>query len=62
MKKEELKIGKKYRVFDYGNEIIDEIVFILENDIYSGDVIYEIDNRNKFYFTGQGYFEEININ
>jgi len=40
-----LKRGDMVRVFDYGNEIFDEIVIIILND------------GEKILFSGQGYFE-----
>ncbi len=52
-----LKKGDKVRVFDYGNEIFDEVVIIISNDIISNYIVYERDNGEKFYFSNQGYFE-----
>ena len=52
-----LKRGDKVRVFDYGNEIFDEIVSIILNDTISGDIVYKRDNGEKILFSGQGYFE-----
>jgi hypothetical protein len=54
-----LKKGDKVRVFDYGNEIFDEVVIIISNDIISNDILYKIDNGETFYFSHQGYFEKI---
>ena len=52
-----LKRGDKVRVFDYGNEIFDEIVLIILNDVISGEIVYNRDNGDKILFSGQGYFE-----
>jgi hypothetical protein len=52
-----LKKDDKVRVFDYGNEIFDELVTIILNDIISGEIFYKRDNGEKVLFSGQGYFE-----
>jgi hypothetical protein len=52
-----LKRDDKVRVFDYGNEIFDELVTIILNDIISGEIFYKRDNGEKILFSGQGYFE-----
>ena len=52
-----LKRGDKVRVFDYGNEIFDEVVSIILNDVISGEIVYKRDNGEKILFSGQGYFE-----
>lgn len=57
MENSNLKTGDKVKVFDYGNEILDEKVEIILNDIISGYIVYERDNGEQFLFSGQGYFE-----
>jgi hypothetical protein len=52
-----LKKDDKVRVFDYGNEIFDELVTIILNDIISGKIVYKRDDGEKILFSGQGYFE-----
>ena len=52
-----LKRDDKVRVFDYGNEIFDELVTIILNDNISGKIVYKRDNGEKILFSGQGYFE-----
>jgi hypothetical protein len=52
-----LKRGDKVRVFDFGNEIFDEIVTIILNDPISGEIIYKLDNGEEIWFSGSGYFD-----
>jgi hypothetical protein len=52
-----LKRGDMVRVFDYGNEIFDEIVTIILNDVISGEIVYKRNDGEKILFSGQGYFE-----
>jgi hypothetical protein len=52
-----MRKGDKAKVFDYGNEIFDEIVTIFINDTISDIIIYERNNGEKIYFSGSGYFE-----
>jgi hypothetical protein len=52
-----LKKGDMVRVFDYGNEIFDEIVTIILNDVISGKIVYKRNGGEKILFSGQGYFE-----
>lgn len=51
-----LKIGDIVKVFDYGNDIFDEIVTIIENNIIDNFIIYKRSNGEKIEFSGQGYF------
>jgi hypothetical protein len=51
------KKGDKVKVFDYGNEIFDEIVTIIVNDSYTNEIIYERQNGECVVFSNQGYFE-----
>jgi hypothetical protein len=52
-----LKKGDMVRVFDYGNEIFDEIVTIILNDVISGEIVYKRNDGEKILFSRQGYFE-----
>ena len=53
----QVKPGYHYTVFDYGNEIFGETVLIIENDVYSGTIVYEYGGEY-IHFSGQGYFNQ----
>ncbi len=53
----DIKVGQKIKVFDYGNDILDEIVLITMKDTISEDIVYQRASGEKIWFSGQGYFE-----
>lgn len=44
------------RVFDYGNDILNEIVTVTMVDPIDNEVIYETDDGEEWVFSGMGYF------
>lgn len=58
MKNINLKKGDLVKVFDYGNDILDEVVLIISNDTVSNEIIYKTNNGERISFSGQGYFED----
>jgi hypothetical protein len=52
-----LKPGDSVKVFDYGNEIYDELVKITSNDTINDIIIYERLDGELIHFSGQGYFQ-----
>lgn len=54
-----MKPGQQYRVFDYGNDIINEIVTVTMVDPIDDEVIYETDDGEKWVFSGIGYFSVV---
>jgi hypothetical protein len=53
-----LKVGKKYRIFDYYNEIFDEIVKITSISIIDNSITFEL-NGELWEFSNSGFFNEI---
>jgi hypothetical protein len=53
----DIKKGDKVIVFDYGNEIFDELVLIILNNVIDNIIIYQRTNGEKIEFSGQGYFD-----
>lgn len=47
------------RVFDYGNDIINEIVTVTMVDPIDNEVIYETDDGEEWVFSGMGYFNVV---
>ena len=47
------------RVFDYGNDIINEIVTVTMVDPIDNEVIYETDDGEEWVFSGMGYFSGV---
>jgi hypothetical protein len=52
-----LNKGDMAKVFDYGNEIFDEIVTIISHDTYSDVITYMRNDNSEVVFSGYGYFE-----
>ena len=47
------------RVFDYGNDIMDEIVTVTMVDPIDGEIRYETDDGEEWVFSGMGYFDVV---
>jgi hypothetical protein len=57
METSNVKKGDNLRVFDYGNDIFNEIVLIILNDVITDTIVYKRNNGEEICFSGQGYFE-----
>jgi len=53
-----INTGDKIKIFDYGNEIYDEIVKIIWIDTIDKTFGFERKDGEKVYFSGQDYFEK----
>lgn len=49
----------KVKMFDYGNDILGEVVTVIEKDDLEDLLIYKTSKGEDYSFSGQGFYEEV---